>query len=67
MRYARNLLPGVYLLGLAVGSLGLIGGCGGNRETGTQVQVDAAKEEAQRKQMQQFYGPSPGEKKAKTR
>jgi|GEM_PF-5236910 len=66
MRDLRNLLLGVCFLALALGSLGLISGCGSGQETGTQVQVDMAKEESQRKEMQQFYGPSPGAKK-KTR
>jgi hypothetical protein len=65
MRTARFIFAGGYLLGLALGSLGLMSGCGGS-QTG-QVEVDMAKEEAQRKEMQQFYGPPPSAKKTKGR
>jgi hypothetical protein len=63
VRIARFASAGVYLLSLALGSLGLMSGCGGP-ETGTQVEVDMKAEEAQRKQMEQFY-PSPSAKKTK--
>lgn len=42
------------LLGFAAG----LAGCGDATKTGTSVPVDMAKEEAQRKEMSQFYGPA---------
>ena len=47
---------GVLLCIVVLATLGSSIGCGGDeKETGTVVPVDAKKEEAQRKSMEQFY------------
>jgi hypothetical protein len=56
MKKLRITTAGGVLLGLALGSIAPIAGCGGDsNKTGTQVPVDLKKEEEQRKEIKKYY------------
>ena len=56
MRVLRFVPAGIYLLGLVLGPVVLLSGCGDDtKQTGTQVPIDMAKEEQKRKKMEDFY------------